>query len=179
MVDRKQVEDALRSGATFTLSYVWDIVSTALSLLRKPLAVLLVIYGLALISAHAFRSLQIIVSPFCFVPGFSRSSLCHDFSARQNDTAQKPQWADYPKLVEVQSRTFEQLLEETAGGSGLSLEIKKAEMATNDLVTLIRVSELRSKDLLATTLVGFVEEARKSARGLQRFTSRVASAVDR
>lgn len=89
------------------------------------------------------------------------------------------QWADYPKLIDVQSRTFEQLLEDIAGGSGLSLEIKKAEMATNDLVTLVRVSDLKSRDLLANTLVGFVEEARKTARGLQKFTSKVGSAVDR
>lgn len=89
------------------------------------------------------------------------------------------QWADYPKLMDVQTNTFEQLLDQTAGGSGLSLEVKKAEMATNDLVTLVRVSDLRSRDLLAETLVNFVDEARKTARGLQRFTSKVQGSVDR
>lgn len=113
-------------------------------------------------------SIRLIASPLCIIPGISSSHLC-DIS----------QGADYPTLVAAQSRTFDQLLDDTASGSGLSLEIKKAEMATNDLVTLVRVSDLKSRDLLASTLIGFVEEARKTSRGLQKFTSKVGSAVDR
>jgi hypothetical protein len=80
--------------------------------------------------------------------------------------------------VNVQSATFEQLLDESVGGSGLALEIKKAEMATSDLITLIRVSELRSRQVLADTLAEFVEDAKKTGRGLQRLNAKVGSAVD-
>jgi hypothetical protein len=89
-----------------------------------------------------------------------------------------PRWADYPKLVDVQSSTFEQLLDESVGGSGLALEIKKAEMATVDLNTLVRVSNLKSRDLIAETLSEFVEDAKKTGRGLQKLSSKVGGAVD-
>lgn len=90
-----------------------------------------------------------------------------------------PRWADYPGLVNVQSATFEQLLDESVGGSGLSLEMKKAEMATSDLVTLVRVSELKTKDVLAETLAEFVGDAKRAGRGLQKLSSKVAGAVDK
>jgi len=81
-------------------------------------------------------------------------------------------------MVEMQSKSFEQLLDESVGGSGLALEIKKAEMATTDLVTLVRVSKLTSKDLLAEALVEFVGNARETARGLLKLSAKVSSSVD-
>jgi len=90
-----------------------------------------------------------------------------------------PRWADYPKLVDTQSATFEQLLHESIGGSGLSLEIKKAEMATSDLVTLVRVSNLKSKEMLADSLSDFVVDAKKTGRDLHKLTSKVGGAVDK
>ena len=87
--------------------------------------------------------------------------------------------ADYPKMVEIQSKTFEQLLDESVVGSGLSLEIKKAEIATRDLVTLVRMSKLTSKDLLADALTDFVDDARNAAKGMQKLSAKVNGAVDR
>jgi hypothetical protein len=89
-----------------------------------------------------------------------------------------PKWADYPKLVEMQSSSLERLLDESAGGSALALEVKKAEMATSDLVTLVRVSDLRSKDSLSQTLVDFLADAKKTGRGLQTLSAKINSAVD-
>ena len=91
----------------------------------------------------------------------------------------RPRWADYPKLVDTQSATFEQLLHESISGSGLSLEIKKAEIATSDLVTLVRVSNLKSKAMLADSLSDFVDDAKKTGRDLQKLTSKIGGAVDR
>jgi hypothetical protein len=79
----------------------------------------------------------------------------------------------------MQSAKFEQLLDETSEGSGLSLEIKKAEMATADLTTLVRISDLKSRDLLADVLVEFVNDAKKAGSGLQRLSSKIGGAVDR
>lgn len=81
--------------------------------------------------------------------------------------------------MNVQSKSFETLLEEAVDGPGLALEIKKAEMATSDLATLVRVSELKSRDMLAASLGDFVEDARKAGRGLTRFSSKVGGAVDK
>lgn len=89
-----------------------------------------------------------------------------------------PLHADYPTMVDIQSKTFEQLLDDNVGSNGLALEIKKAQMATSDLVTLVKVSKLASKDVLATALSDFVDDARQTARGLQRLNAKVSGAVD-
>ena len=81
--------------------------------------------------------------------------------------------------MNVESKTLESLLDETLEGPGLGLEIKKAEMATSDLVTLVRVSKLNSREVIADFLSKFVKDARKVSRGLTRFSSRVGGAVDK
>jgi hypothetical protein len=78
----------------------------------------------------------------------------------------------------VEGKTFESLLDEAVEGPGLALEIKKAEMATSDLATLVRVSKLNSREILADSLSEFVKDARKVGRGLTRFSSKVGGTVD-
>ena len=90
-----------------------------------------------------------------------------------------PQWADFPKMVDLQSKTFQQLMDESIGGSALSLEVKKAEMAITDLVSFVHLSKLKAKDTLATSLVQFVLDAKKTGRGLQKLSSKIGGAVDK
>lgn len=116
-------------------------------------------------------------APLCYLPGLHGSRFCQP--VRVSGQERSPKWADFPRLVDMQSATFEQLLDEASEGSGLSLEIKKAEMATADLTTLVRVSDLKSRDLLADVLVEFVNDAKKAGSGLQRLSSRIGGAVDR
>ncbi|KAI0254994.1 hypothetical protein BJV78DRAFT_1120256 [Lactifluus subvellereus] len=107
-----------------------------------------------------------VVSPFC--PASRHSA----------PPAPPPQWADFPRLLNLESGTFEALLDETVKGPGLALEMKKAEVATRDLATLVRISNLKSREVLADSLSDFVKDARKVGRGLIRFNSRVGGAVD-
>jgi len=81
--------------------------------------------------------------------------------------------------MEVQGSTFERLLDGSAGGSGLALEVRKAEFATADLATLVRHSDLRSNDVLADLLTTFVKDAKKTARSLTKLSSKVGGAVDK
>ena len=76
------------------------------------------------------------------------------------------------------SLSFEPLLDGAIGGPALGLEIKKAEMATKDLITLVKYSQLKSRDLLAESLFNFVQDAKKTGKGLQKLTSKVNGAVD-
>ncbi|OBZ62674.1 hypothetical protein A0H81_15035 [Grifola frondosa] len=175
-LDTAQLQEALTAGTWHAARYTLDVLSTALRLLRRPLAVLIFLWLLGVLFARLSHTFRTVFAPFCIVPGISRTSMC--IVAPPPDAARRPRWADYPRLVDVQSTTFEQLLDEAAGGSGLSLEIKKAEMATTDLVTLVRVSDLRSRDVLASALVDFVEEARRTGRGLQKLTAKINGAVD-
>lgn len=180
-------------SATFfiIITYVCDILRIALALLQKPLslllAVVLVWYLLTTIFSHLqhtfIETLRTALGPLCFLPGISRMTICasphsvallHGSPSRLNT----PKHADYPTLIDIQSGTFERLLDESVGGAGMGLEIKKAEMATSDLATLVRVSSLTSKDTIAETLDVFVENARRTTRGLQRFSAKVNGAVD-
>jgi len=106
--------------------------------------------------------------------------MCRSWDTNASPVTSKriSQWADYPKLIDIQSKTFEQLIDDSVGGSALSLEIKKAEMATTDLISLVQISELRARDSLASSLTDFVDDAKKTGRGLQKLTSKVGGAVD-
>ncbi len=174
-IDREQLRDAFRSGGSYALEYAFDVVKTAIQFLRKPLSFFLFIWLLSLIFSQIHGFLRTIVSPVCWIPGVSRTPLCYTPAP----PPRVPKWADYPKLVEMEGSTFEQLLDESVGGSGLSLEIKRAEMATSDLVTLVKVSSLRSKDRMAQYLEEFVADAKTTGRGLQKLSSRIGGAVDR
>ena len=158
------------------MKYVWGVLSTSLWLLKKPLSFILFLFLLATIISRVNQTLRTAFAPLCFIPGISNLALCR--SSPTHHDHRPPQWADYPKLVDVQSATFEQLLDESVGGKGLALEIKKAEMATVDLNTLVRVSNLKSRDMIAQSLTNFVEDAKRTGRGLQKLNSKVGGAVD-
>jgi len=59
------------------------------------------------------------------------------------------------------------------------MEIKKAEIAAAELVTLVHISDLMSKAMIEDVLKDFMSDAKQTSRGLMRFGSRVAGAVDR
>jgi hypothetical protein len=177
------VEGAL-DGTIFTGRYALDVFSAAIHLLRWPLTIFLFIWFLSLLLPLMFgyisQTVQHAFQPLCIVPGISRSPMCRVDNDLNNNTPKfVPRWADYPKLVEVQSKTFEHLLEESVGGSALSLEIKKAEMATSDLITRVRISELKAKDTISESLREFLEDAKKTGEGLHKLTAKVGGAVDR
>ncbi|RDX57103.1 hypothetical protein OH76DRAFT_1334526 [Lentinus brumalis] len=176
-VDREQVRIALKQGAASSVRYFGSVVTDALRLLRRPLGWLLFLYLLSLLLVRLSDTVRTAFSPVCRVPFISSSSLCRPLTF-DND-ARVPQWADYPRLVEIQNSNFEQLLGDTVGGSALTLEIKKAEMATRDLVTLVKYSELKSKDHLADSLLVFVDDAKTTGKGLQKLTSKINGAVDK
>ena len=177
VVAKEAIVDGAFQGASFTVQYLFDIFGTAIRLLRRPLSLVLFLWLLAFIIGRISPTLRVTFAPLCYLPGLYGSRFCQ--SPGIHGREKTPQWADYPRLIDVQSATFEHLLDESAGGSGLSLEIKKAQLATADLATLVRVSDLNSRDMLADTLVEFVTDAKDTGSGLQRLSSRIGGAVDR
>lgn len=177
-IAREDVVNGLLNGTLFTGKYALDVSKRALIFLRYPLSFLFFLYLLALITRKMNQTFNSLFSPFCAVPGISHSNLCR--TAPPPSTGHRPvQWADYSHLVDVESKTFQQLMDGVVGGSALSLEVKQAEMATADLVVLVRISDLKAKDRLATSLLEFIESAKTTGRGLQRLSSKVGGAVDR
>ncbi|KAJ7761949.1 hypothetical protein DFH07DRAFT_1059675 [Mycena maculata] len=166
-------------GSVFMLVYILDVLKRAIQLLRRPLSFLVFLWMFAFIVSRISQTLQAAFSPLCWIPGISGSSLClPDGYATSVGNHQSPQWADYPTLVDVQSATIEQLLDESSSGSALALQIKKAQMATTDLVTLVRVSELKTRDMLGDALRQFVDDAKTAGRALNRLHAKVGGAVD-
>lgn len=179
------VEHGIWKAAQFTAAYAVNLMKISLCHLHEPLAVLLCFYLLTLMAVHVSESLGRVFLPACSIPGLSSLAFCQygtippvsrSFSSRKATT---PHFADYLTLADIQAQSFEALLRESAGGSALSLEIKRAEMATSDLVARVRVSEMKSKEALARSLSEFIHDSRKTARGLQKLTSKVGGAVDK
>lgn len=85
---------------------------------------------------------------------------------------------DFEKLVNIQGSTFEQLIGESAGGSHLSIEVLRAEMATQDLSLLVRYGDLKSKDNIADMLRTIGMDAKKTGRGLSKLNAKVVGAID-
>jgi len=177
-ISQEDVINGTMKGAQFAGSYALDVFSSAVHMLRKPLSWLLFIWLLTVIIGGVSKTLQKALLPACILPGMSNLAMCGGKpTAKAN--GKRSQWADYPKLMDQQSKTFEQLMGDSVGGSALSLEIKHAEMATTDLITLVRISNLKARDTLASSLTSFVDDAKRTGRGLQKLTSKVGGAVDK
>ncbi|KAG6891363.1 hypothetical protein C0992_008074 [Termitomyces sp. T32_za158] len=177
---REEVFEGVVQGTSFTFKYCFDVFLTAVRLLRYPLGLLLGLWVLALVTGRVSRTLHGTFAPLCLLPGLYGSRFCEaPPAAPVPGVPGAPRWADFPTFIDAQSATFEHLLDGSAGGSGLSLEIKKAEMATSDLVTLVRVSKLKARESLSEQLSEFVDDAKKTGRDLQKLNSKIGGAVDK
>ena len=64
-------------------------------------------------------------------------------------------------------------------GTGLAVSIKKAELATSDLLVLVKISNLTCKEVLVGGLTKFMEEARTTAAAMHTLNAKADGAVDR
>ncbi|KAH8987062.1 hypothetical protein EDB86DRAFT_2951582 [Lactarius hatsudake] len=166
----------LGTQALDTLRYISDILGTVLRTLKTPIFFVLVIFACTYAISIASGATSTALAPICSIPIVSL--VCPTFQPYPTSPSNHvPRRADVPRLLDVESKILESLVDETAEDSELALEIKKAEIATSDLVTLVRVSNLNGRDILVDSLSGFVKDARRVGRGLTRFSSRV-DAVD-
>jgi hypothetical protein len=176
-----ELRNALTASFIPVLCYIAEVLGTVIRMMKFPFSIALVVmicaYALSVMSDAVTSAL----APMCSIPGLSLVCITSKTSGppRPPNTDRTPQWADFPSLLNVESNTFESLLDETVKGPGLALEIKKAEMATSDLATLVRVSNLNSREILSDSLSEFVKDARKVGRGLTRFSSKVGGTVDK
>ncbi|TEB25146.1 hypothetical protein FA13DRAFT_1738562 [Coprinellus micaceus] len=187
LIRSEDVLDNVITGIHHTSDYTFSILRPAIRLLRIPLSLILFLFLLSLILTRISSTLSSAFAPFCHVPGMSYTSMCRWVNAL-NDMPSRDRpvdtvhWADYPALVEVQSKTFEQMLDDSVltstTPSSLSLDLKKTEMATADLIALVRLSKLKSRDSLAETLSDFVQGARGAGRSLARLDAKMNGAMD-
>ncbi|KAF7986464.1 hypothetical protein HWV62_31245 [Athelia sp. TMB] len=168
--------DGASIGARHTGRYMQIVFASAIKLLHQPLSFILFLWLLAILLLPVHHTLRTVFAPLCHIPGVSRSAFCAPPSS--SSTAKAPQWADYPHLMDSQSGALEQLLRASGGGSELAIEIKTSEKAAIELTTLVRMSNFRSRDLIADTLGEFAKDARSTGRELHRLATKVGHAVD-
>lgn len=165
------------------LAWFGGVVGMAFSYAQKPLALALAIYfifgGLIIAQNMVTKSLYSSLSPICRIPGVSYLDL--PFCPTLVPKGGPPQAGDKPvefdSLMNVQER-FEEVLEKSAQGVSLPMEMKRSEASVRDLRTMVRYSTLQGKEELVLEFDGFIDAAKTASNDLQRFNTHVGSAVD-
>lgn len=182
----ERVAATLPNATLGALSWLFGVITMAFRYAQRPLAVLLAIYffcgGLIMVQNMITQSLFVSLSPLCRIPGVSYLDLA--FCPRPTmptgpgqDGATTGHVVEFDDLMTVQGQ-FERVLEKSAEGVSLPLEMKRSESSIRDLRTMVRYSELPAREELAQEFDGYIDAARSSTSELQRFNARVGSAVD-
>lgn len=181
VVDKDVWLNGMLDLASFGVKYIFDVVRRAVWFMKFPISVLLFVWMLAFITVKVQDTLRAAMSPVCFIPGISNLRLCQPEQLRTEGAPKPPRRADYPAMVDMQSKSFEELLDQSVfmGGGGLSLNIKKAEIASRDLLTLIKYSDMKSKDVLLEMMDAFILDAQSAGRSLNKLNAKIGGAVDR
>ncbi|KAG6004932.1 hypothetical protein E4U21_000601 [Claviceps maximensis] len=180
-----RVAALLPSALLRILVWAGEIVFIALRFAKYPLGALLALYlilgGGIIVQNMATRSLYSAVSPICRVPGLSLLNLpfcppksTDDFGEPGTNAGHSVEFDD---LMGVQSK-FEQVLEHSAEGVSLPLQMKRSELAVRDLRSLVRNSDIQARHELVLEFDGYIDTARQAASDLQKFNTHVGSAVD-
>ncbi|KAL8938222.1 MAG: hypothetical protein Q9216_004006 [Gyalolechia sp. 2 TL-2023] len=165
--------------------WCFDVLGRSMAALKTPISYILAIYLLLgllnVLSNILTTSVYSALSPICRIPGTSYLDLpmCHHGILSQqppNSSGELP-LIEFDQLINVQTQ-FESILEESAGGVSLPLDMKRSETSLRDLRTIIRYSSLPSKNELVFEFNGFIETASIASSDLQKFNSHVGRAVD-
>ena len=167
------------------LQALFDIIKDALILLKKPISWIVAGYAvLAFIQLSQnvlTNSFYSALSPICRIPGTSLLGLpfCRSYNEnhpRLSAGANAPD-PEFDALMQVQGQ-FESIMEDTATGLSLPMDMKRSETSIRDLRQVVRFSQLPSKHELMHEFDGFVETARIASYDLQKFNSHVGRGVD-
>ena len=164
------------------LSWTYDVLGGALHTLKTPISWLLAIWllvGLMLFVRNLlFSSIYSALSPICRIPGssFLNLPMCQSPVSVQY-SGDEPPPVHFDQLMTVQNK-FEDVLQESAGGVSLPLDMKRGETSIRDLRQVVRFSQLHSKNELVLEFDGFIETARIASYDLQKFNSHVGRGVD-
>lgn len=179
-----RVAESLPDALFNVLSWMLGVVALAFRYAQKPLAVFLALYlifgGVIIVQNMATKSLYASLSPVCRLPGASWLSLpfCPDIipmSDKGRPRSGMP--VEFDGLMKVQD-DFEGILEKSAQGVSLPMEMKRTEASIRDLRTMVRHSGLQGKEELVLEFDELIDTARGASNELQKFNTHVGSAVD-
>ena len=164
------------------LVWTYDVLGGALHALKTPISYLIagwLLVGLLVFLRNLlFTSVYSALSPVCRIPGasFLNLPMCHSLGSQQH-SGDEPPPVQFDRLINVQNK-FEAVLQESAGGVSLPLDMKRGETSIRDLRQVVRFSQLHSKNELVLEFDGFIETARIASYDLQKFNSHVGRGVD-
>lgn len=164
-----------------TAAWILGTLRMALRYAQWPLAILLGIYlsiGACMMAKDALiHSVTTPLAPLCSIPGASMLNLpfCPDtpYSSARNGSSV----VEFDELMNVQAQ-FEKVLEDSAQGVSLPMDMKRSEASVRDLRTMVKYSELPTRGELVHEFDNYIETVRASANDLQMFNTHVGSAVD-
>jgi len=162
--------------------YIFEVLGGAFRALKAPISYALAIYvlfGLMVFTRNLVTtSIFSAISPICRIPGSSLLNLpmCKPPMA-VNYKGEKTPPVEFDQLMGTQSK-FEEILERTAEGISLPLDMKRSEASIRDLRQVVKYSQLHFKNELVYEFDGFIETARIASYNLQKFTSHVGRSVD-
>ncbi|KAI8202540.1 hypothetical protein K4K52_006412 [Colletotrichum sp. SAR 10_76] len=180
----ERLSESLPNALFNILAWVFNIIGMALGYVQKPLALCLAVwlfFGASMVLQNMVtKSISTSLSPLCRIPGAAYLDL--PFCPSPGPLNGKTQDAEsanveFDDLMNVQSQ-FEQVLERSADGVSLPMEMKRSESSIRDLRTMVRYSELPQREELVHEFNEYVDTARLTAADLQKFNVHVGSAVD-
>ncbi|MCJ1486539.1 hypothetical protein MMC06_006716, partial [Schaereria dolodes] len=169
-------------GWTFSiLGWIFDMIGLALYFAKTPIALMVagwLLFGMAVMLRNLLTSsIYSALSPICRLPGASllQLEMCNIPAFVNYKGEQTP--VQFDELMNAQSK-FEEVLEQSAAGITLPLDMKRGEASIRDLRQVVRFSQLRSKNELVLEFDGFVETAKLASFDLQKFNSHIGRSVD-
>ncbi|KAL8793271.1 MAG: hypothetical protein Q9195_004131 [Heterodermia aff. obscurata] len=165
------------------VGWSYDVAGKTFNTLKTPIALLIAVYILlgmfVLLRNLLTSSVYSALSPVCRIPGSSLLNLpmCKT-NLPSNHEGDEGLNVHFDELMTVQSK-FEDVLEASAGGVSLPLDMKRGETSIRDLRTVVRHSSLHSKNELVLEFDGFIETARIASWDLQKFNSHLGHSVDK
>lgn len=147
--------------AKSSAGFVWDILGLVVWLVRKPLmwgVALVLLYTLCcMLVVWARNSVYLALSPVCAVPGVSSLGFpfCDDSGGGgyslwgwggggAASDGSHMDGNEFPKLMKLQT-SFEELLEDSVGGTVMARDLKNSEIAVRDLNSLVKHSKLEAR----------------------------------
>jgi hypothetical protein len=146
--DFSTILDTTLSYASMMLKWCLEVFGGALRVLKTPITYILAVwllFGLGVVVRNLVtNSVYASLSPVCRIPGVSFLNLpfCPVYQADSSHGTPPP--VEFEQLMTVQSK-FEEVLEESAGGVSLPMDMKRGEASIRDLRQLVRYSQLHSR----------------------------------
>ncbi|KAK9775482.1 putative SUN domain-containing protein [Seiridium cardinale] len=165
-----------------TAAWCLSVIGMALRYAKWPLAIMLAMYmtmGAGMVARNMItNSITTSLSPICRIPGAALLDLpfCPDSPTAIGQNGTGP--VEFDELMNIQAE-FEKVLESSASGVSLPMEMKRSEAAVRDLRTIIKYEkDLPAREELLYEFDGYISSMRDISSDLLSFNTHVGSAVD-